>query len=68
MSVTQLVNTSPSPQKHNPNHSQIVCGIHMDCLLNYKTVKYFNGEEYKGEHYYDLIRNYQVLEYQVICE
>ncbi len=46
---------------------QITRGIHTDCLLNYETVKYFNGEEYEGERYRDSIKNYQALEYRVIC-
>jgi len=44
----------------------ITRGIHTDCLLNYETVKYFNGEDYEGERYRDSIRNYQTLEYRVI--
>ncbi|KAF8490345.1 hypothetical protein F5888DRAFT_1808164 [Russula emetica] len=44
----------------------ITRGIHTDCLLNYETVKYFNGEEYEGERYRDSIKNYQTLEYRVI--
>jgi hypothetical protein len=47
---------------------QITRGIHTDCLLNYETVKYFNGEEYEGDRYRESIKNYQTLEYQVICE
>ncbi|KIL68923.1 hypothetical protein M378DRAFT_184787 [Amanita muscaria Koide BX008] len=41
-------------------------GIHTDCLLNYETVKYFNGEEYEGTRYTNAIRDYQALEYKVI--
>ncbi|KDQ57655.1 hypothetical protein JAAARDRAFT_35344 [Jaapia argillacea MUCL 33604] len=41
-------------------------GIHTDCLLNYETVKYFNGEEHEGNRYRDAIREYQQLEYRVI--
>lgn len=41
-------------------------GIHTDCLLNYETVKYFNGEEHEGDRYRDAIREYQGLEYKVI--
>ncbi|PFH52007.1 hypothetical protein AMATHDRAFT_57687 [Amanita thiersii Skay4041] len=44
----------------------ITRGIHTDCLLNYETVKYFNGEEHEGARYRDAIREYQVLEYRVI--
>ena len=47
---------------------QITRGIHTDCLLNYETVKYFNGEDHESERYYDSIRNYQALEYQVVSE
>jgi ABC-type transport system involved in Fe-S cluster assembly fused permease/ATPase subunit len=47
---------------------QITRGIHTDCLLNYETVKYFNGEDYEGERYRESIRNYQTLEYRVISE
>ncbi|KZT04683.1 uncharacterized protein LAESUDRAFT_744261 [Laetiporus sulphureus 93-53] len=41
-------------------------GIHTDCLLNYETVKYFNGEQHEAERYRDAIRQYQGLEYRVI--
>jgi ABC-type transport system involved in Fe-S cluster assembly fused permease/ATPase subunit len=41
-------------------------GIHTDCLLNYETVKYFNGEEHEGARYREAIREYQALEYKVI--
>lgn len=41
-------------------------GIHTDCLLNYETVKYFNGEQHEGERYRDAIRQYQSLEYRVM--
>lgn len=44
----------------------ITRGIHTDCLLNYETVKYFNGEEHEGERYREAIREYQALEYKVI--
>ncbi|KAH9957336.1 hypothetical protein BC827DRAFT_1226357 [Russula dissimulans] len=44
----------------------ITRGIHTDCLLNYETVKYFNGEEHEGERYRDSIRKYQTLEYRAI--
>ncbi|KAG4070087.1 hypothetical protein HA402_006799, partial [Bradysia odoriphaga] len=37
-------------------------GIHTDCLLNYETVKYFNGEEHEGARYRDALREYQGLE------
>ena len=47
---------------------QITRSIHTDCLLNYETVKYFNGEEHEGERYHDSIRKYQKLEYRVISE
>ncbi|OCH90247.1 hypothetical protein OBBRIDRAFT_793486 [Obba rivulosa] len=40
--------------------------IHTDCLLNYETVKYFNGEEHEAQRYGDAIRQYQALEYRVI--
>jgi ATP-binding cassette subfamily B (MDR/TAP) protein 6 len=52
------------------NFDQLTRGIHTDCLLNYETVKYFNGEEHEGERYREAIREYQVLEYKVIskCE
>lgn len=48
--------------------SQITRGIHTDCLINYETVKYFNGEEHEGARYRDAIREYQLLEYRVISE
>ncbi|EJF58200.1 hypothetical protein DICSQDRAFT_110500 [Dichomitus squalens LYAD-421 SS1] len=41
-------------------------GIHTDCLLNYETVKYFNGEQHEGERYREAIRQYQSLEYKVM--
>ena len=41
-------------------------GIHTDCLLNYETVKYFNGEQHEGERYSEAIRQYQSLEYRVM--
>ncbi|EMD37782.1 hypothetical protein CERSUDRAFT_136601 [Gelatoporia subvermispora B] len=44
----------------------ITRGIHTDCLLNYETVKYFNGEEHEAQRYGDAIRQYQALEYKVI--
>ncbi|THH20779.1 hypothetical protein EW146_g623 [Bondarzewia mesenterica] len=44
----------------------ITRGIHTDCLLNYETVKYFNGEEHEGERYRDAILQYQALEYRVM--
>lgn len=45
---------------------QITRGIHTDCLLNYETVKYFNGEEHEGERYRDALLQYQALEYRVM--
>ncbi|KAI0266983.1 hypothetical protein BC834DRAFT_871984 [Gloeopeniophorella convolvens] len=45
----------------------ITRGIHTDCLLNYETVKYFNGEAHEGERYRGAIREYQTLEYRVIA-
>ncbi|KAH9026666.1 hypothetical protein EDB83DRAFT_2424942 [Lactarius deliciosus] len=44
----------------------ITRGIHTDCLINYETVKYFNGEEHESERYRESIRKYQSLEYRVI--
>lgn len=41
-------------------------GIHTDCLLNYETVKYFNGETHESERYADAIRQYQAVEYKVL--
>ena len=41
-------------------------GIHTDCLLNYETVKYFNGEHHEGERYRTAVAEYQALEYRVI--
>jgi ATP-binding cassette subfamily B (MDR/TAP) protein 6 len=67
MNVTRFVNTSPLLETQPKSCSQITRGIHTDCLLNYETVKYFNGEEYEGERYRDSIKNYQTLEYRVIC-
>ena len=49
------------------SHSkQVTRGIHTDCLLNYETVKYFNGEQHESDRYRDAIRQYQTLEYKVI--
>lgn len=48
------------------NWFQITRGIHTDCLLNYETVKYFNGEEHEGARYREAVREYQALEYKVI--
>ncbi|KZT26798.1 hypothetical protein NEOLEDRAFT_1131838 [Neolentinus lepideus HHB14362 ss-1] len=42
-------------------------GIHTDCLLNYETVKYFNGEQHEGDRYREAIRQYQALEFKVIA-
>ena len=44
----------------------ITRGIHTDCLLNYETVKYFNGELHEGERYRSAVAEYQALEYRVI--
>ncbi|KAI8975885.1 hypothetical protein BD414DRAFT_172105 [Trametes punicea] len=44
----------------------VIRGIHTDCLLNYETVKYFNGEQHEGERYRQAIRDYQSLEYRVM--
>lgn len=44
----------------------ITRGIHTDCLLNYETVKYFNGEHHEGERYRAALAEYQALEYRVI--
>lgn len=51
---------------HRNLRRQITRGIHTDCLLNYETVKYFNGEEHEGERYAGAIRDYQSLEYRVM--
>ena len=48
--------------------TQVTRGIHTDCLLNYETVKYFGGEAHENERYASAIRDYQSLEYRVICE
>ena len=50
----------PMAMPKKTSFSQITRGIHTDCLLNYEMVKSFNGEEYKGEHYCDSIKNYHV--------
>ena len=47
---------------------QVTRGIHTDCLLNYETVKYFNGEQHEGERYAEALHEYQVLEYKVISK
>ena len=44
----------------------IIRGIHTDCLLNYETVKYFNGEQHEGERYREAIQQYQGFEYKVM--
>lgn len=46
----------------------ITRGIHTDCLLNYETVKYFNGELHEGERYRAALAGYQALEYRLIGE
>ena len=43
-------------------------GIHTDCLLNYETVKYFNGEQHEGERYREAILQYQSFEYRVMSK
>ena len=69
MNVTRFVKHISSFSKTQPELCfQITRSIHTDCLLNYETVKYFNGEEYEGERYRESIKNYQTLEYRVICE
>ena len=44
----------------------LIRGIHTDCLLNYETVKYFNGEQHELGRYRDAIGQYQTLEYRVM--
>ena len=46
----------------------LIRGIHTDCLLNYETVKYFNGEQHEGERYREAIRQYQGFEYKVMSK
>jgi ABC-type transport system involved in Fe-S cluster assembly fused permease/ATPase subunit len=46
----------------------ITRGIHTDCLLNYETVKYFNGERHEAARYADAIGQYQALEFRVISK
>jgi hypothetical protein len=41
-------------------------GIHTDCLLNYETVKYFNGEEHEAARYHEAVKAYQSVELRVI--
>ncbi|OBZ68102.1 ATP-binding cassette sub-family B member 6, mitochondrial [Grifola frondosa] len=48
------------------DRDMVTRGIHTDCLLNYETVKYFNGEQHEGERYREAIRQYQALEYKVM--
>ncbi|KAJ8494557.1 hypothetical protein ONZ45_g13206 [Pleurotus djamor] len=48
------------------NRDVVTRGIHTDCLLNYETVKYFNGEEHEGARYRDALAQYQTLEIRVI--
>ena len=50
----------------NSKGVQVTRGIHTDCLLNYETVKYFNGEEHESERYQDAIRQYQIVEFKVL--
>ena len=38
----------------------------IDSLLNYETVKYFNGEQHELGRYRDAINQYQLLEYRVM--
>ncbi|KAJ1302568.1 hypothetical protein OPQ81_002885 [Rhizoctonia solani] len=42
-------------------------GIHTDSLLNYETVKYFNGEAYEGGRYSEAIGRYQESEIRVMA-
>ncbi|CAE6522897.1 unnamed protein product [Rhizoctonia solani] len=41
-------------------------GIHTDSLLNYETVKYFNGEAYEGRRYGEALARYQDSEIRVM--
>ncbi|CAE7066561.1 unnamed protein product [Rhizoctonia solani] len=41
-------------------------GIHTDSLLNYETVKYFNGEAHEGARYREAIAGYQGAEIRVM--
>ncbi|KAG0699627.1 hypothetical protein DFH29DRAFT_1014204 [Suillus ampliporus] len=50
----------------NCTHGQVTRGILTDCLLNYKTVKYFSGEEYEALRYAEAIGEYQTLERRVV--
>ncbi|KDN41299.1 hypothetical protein RSAG8_07568, partial [Rhizoctonia solani AG-8 WAC10335] len=42
-------------------------GIHTDSLLNYETVKYFNGEAHEGARYREAITRYQESEIRVMA-
>ncbi|KAG8731382.1 hypothetical protein FRC11_004325 [Ceratobasidium sp. 423] len=42
-------------------------GIHTDSLLNYETVKYFNGEAHEGGRYREAIARYQESEIRVMA-
>ncbi|OCH83986.1 P-loop containing nucleoside triphosphate hydrolase protein [Obba rivulosa] len=46
-------------------HDAIARGIYTDCLLNYETVKCFNGEKHEADRYDSAIRQYQAVEYKV---
>ncbi|KAG1724270.1 hypothetical protein EDB19DRAFT_2028878 [Suillus lakei] len=49
-------------QRQMNERGVVIRGIHADCLLNYKTVKYFGGEEYEAQRYTEAIGEYQSLE------
>ncbi|KAH7338743.1 hypothetical protein B0J17DRAFT_658314 [Rhizoctonia solani] len=42
-------------------------GIHTDSLLNYETVKYFNGEAHEGRRYGEALARYQDSEIRVMA-
>ncbi|KEP51129.1 ABC transporter [Rhizoctonia solani 123E] len=42
-------------------------GIHTDSLLNYETVKYFNGEAHEGARYREALGRYQESEIRVMA-
>lgn len=47
---------------------QVTRTIHTDCLLNYETVKYFNGETHEGERYAKALKDYQAEAYKYYRE
>ncbi|KAG0706526.1 hypothetical protein DFH29DRAFT_762039, partial [Suillus ampliporus] len=61
-----LTRHRPRIQRQMNERDVVTRGILTDCLLNYKTVKYFSGEEYEALRYAEAIGEYQTLERRVV--